>query len=105
MGVYIKNMEKPTSCDVCQLMRSCGKWTAKFVECNSKNGKTWIPTYPIPETCPLIEIKPHGRLIDADALLNQWCEDMCKPLPNCEEDCAVYDYVRLAPTVIEAEGE
>ena len=39
------------------------------------------------------------RLIDADALMNQWCDEMCKPKPSCEEDCAVYDYVRLAPSI------
>lgn len=40
-----------------------------------------------------------SRYIDADVLMNQWCDEMCKPKPNCEEDCAVYDYVRLAPTI------
>ena len=40
-----------------------------------------------------------SRYIDADALMNQWCDEMCKPKPNCEEDCAVYDYVRLAPSI------
>ena len=40
-----------------------------------------------------------SRWIDADALMNQWCDEMCKPKPNCEEDCAVYDYVRLAPSI------
>ena len=39
------------------------------------------------------------RLIDANKLMNQWCDEMCKPKPNCEEDCAVYDYVRLAPSI------
>lgn len=40
-----------------------------------------------------------SRYIDADALMNQWCDEMCKPKPSCEEDCAVYDYVRLAPSI------
>ena len=40
-----------------------------------------------------------SRWIDADALMNQWCDEMCKPKPSCEEDCAMYDYVRLAPSI------
>ena len=40
-----------------------------------------------------------SRYIDADALMSQWCDEMCKPKPSCEEDCAVYDYVRLAPSI------
>ena len=40
-----------------------------------------------------------SRYVDADALMNQWCDEMCKPKPSCEEDCAIYDYVRLAPSI------
>lgn len=40
-----------------------------------------------------------SKWIDADALMNQWCDEMCKPKPSCEEDCAIYDYVRLAPSI------
>ena len=40
-----------------------------------------------------------SRYIDADALMNQWCDEMCKPKPSCEADCAMYDYVRLAPSI------
>ena len=43
------------------------------------------------------------RLIDADALLKNWCASECRKKPNCEEDCAVYDAVMNAPT-IEAES-
>ena len=99
MGVYIKNMEKPTSCDVCQFMRSCGKWTAKFVEYNGKNGKTWIPTYPIPEICPLVEIKtPHGRLVDESEI-----HTGIRMEKNTEYRYFI-DRVN-APTVIESEGK
>lgn len=83
MGVYIKGVTK------LQLMK---------VIINS--------TEFMPDDFEIIEVKtPHGRLIDADALLNQWCDEMCKPKPNCEEDCAIYEYVRLTPTVIETEVE
>lgn len=42
------------------------------------------------------------RLIDADALLERWCSEVCKPKPNCNEDCMIYDYLTmnfLSPTI------
>ena len=42
------------------------------------------------------------RLIDADALLARWCSEVCKPKPNCNEDCMIYDYLTmnfLSPTI------
>ena len=42
------------------------------------------------------------RRIDADALLKRWCAEVCKPNPNCNEDCTMYDYLTiesLSPTI------
>lgn len=42
------------------------------------------------------------RLIDADALLERWCSEVCKAKPNCKEDCMLYDYLTidsLSPTI------
>ena len=51
----------------------------------------------------LVEVKePHGRLIDADALLERWCSEVCKAKPRCDEDCMFYDYLTLdslSPTI------
>ena len=51
----------------------------------------------------LVEVKePHGRLIDADALLKRWCSEVCKTKPRCDEDCMFYDYLTidsLSPTI------
>ena len=49
-GIYIPNWEKPESCDDC--------WAEYAYEiCNSHS-----------DSCPLISVPDHGRLIDADAL-------------------------------------
>jgi hypothetical protein len=40
-----------------------------------------------------------GRLIDADALQEKWCTEMCRKMPGCEEDCAFWNYIHLAPTI------
>lgn len=51
MGVYIKNMEMPKTCDDCFLPLQYCPYAMK------PNGE-----------CPLVPVPPHGRLIDADAL-------------------------------------
>lgn len=42
------------------------------------------------------------RIIDADALLERWCSEVCKAKPRCDEDCMFYDYLTidsLSPTI------
>lgn len=59
MSIYIKDMEIPEDCLECLKIG----WQYVF-ECNLddiEDDKRLI-------TCPLVEISPHGRLIDADAL-------------------------------------
>lgn len=51
--LLIKGMEMPTECLECPLK-----------DCDN----AWDFGYTRPEDCPLVEVKPHGRLIDADAL-------------------------------------
>ena len=61
MGVYIKGMEKPKSCEEC---RFCVNGWCYVLRPESEEERKRITT----NYCPLIEIPPHGRLIDADAL-------------------------------------
>ena len=51
--------------------------------------------------CPLEEVEPHGRLIDADALLKK-CEFVCT---DDDEDIRAvrYSIIENAPTIIPAE--
>ena len=72
MGVYIKGMEIPQNCDECPLNSMCGY-------------SLHMPLYHTEkrhDDCPLIEVPdPHGRLIDADALvedLKRQCEEVFK---------------------------
>ena len=57
--------------------------------------------------CPLGEIPPHGRLFDADALLDNLLKEMCRK--DYDEKrililAGVVDMIDAAPTIIEAEG-
>lgn len=88
MGIYIKDMEKPKSCDQCPIFLY-----ALPKDCYLEIGM-----------CPIMEIKtPHGRLIDADRLkvaMNVF------PL-GVDMDTIDYDIEKVdnAPTVIGAEME
>lgn len=118
MGIYIKGMEMPQNCFDC-LMSSFGL-------CNL------IPEAPIGnpqkrlDNCPLVPVPPHGRLVDADALiadLRRQCKEVFKTDAVSPDDfwitrnqaynerlwttwCeSLFDYLKTAPTIIEAEGE
>jgi hypothetical protein len=78
-------MEMPESCDTCFL----SKWDT----CNER-------FYCMFDDCPLVEVPaPHGRLIDADALL----EDVRKNSVSYSADDFAHEWVDVQPTVIEAE--
>ena len=90
MGVYIKGMEMPKNCCECEIRAydaNAGEEYCPFsqMECLSIG---------LQKNCPLVEVpEPHGRLIDADALVE------VADFYETEMD------LRKALTVIEAEGE
>jgi len=86
MGVYIKGCEKPRSCGECFIGR---RFMCEHVE-----------TF---EDCPMVEVpEPHGRLIDADALVNTVVFHTSIPADIKE---FIEDLIGIAPTVIEAEED
>lgn len=105
MSVLIKGMEMPQSCFECRLFND--PW------CMAKNGSQWRTAYNRPpkgekqNDCPLIGVPPHGRLIDANALLNaikKAGEDDPVIADIYEEDYAVVSgWIYTAPTVIPAD--
>ena len=88
MGVYVKGMEMPENC------RECDDELAHLVQC-----KYWTGIES--NGCPPVPVKtPHGRLIDADALV-----DTVVFHTNISADTKEFieDLIGIAPTVIEAE--
>ena len=72
--ILIRGMEMPDRCSNCWLMDGEDSW------CCATRGRHLDPEYRYgikdkPDFCPLVELPPHGRLIDADeaydALLNR----------------------------------
>lgn len=107
MSILVKGMKKPNICyeiidgeikrcsfvnayDDCVILREKGIWP----------GTTWAEQY---SKCPLVEVpKPHGRLIDADAINLDYVVDMADDWEVAHE---ITNCMRYAPTVIEAEDE
>ena len=119
MGIYIKGMEMPKSCHWCPLLVSIDGADdhAPFCYCALDHFK--VPCTPEfvmtrketmekrHEYCPLVPVPPHGRLIDADALLES-IKEAKKKQPEIsdvydDDYFAVAEWVSYAPTVIEAE--
>ncbi len=89
MGVYIKDFDAPKSCAECDcslavIILQCKYWT-------------WRES----DGCPLVPVNtPHGRLIDADALVDTVVFHTNIPADTKE---FIEDLIGIAPTVIEAE--
>lgn len=104
MSVLIKGMEMPKSCSVCPLLggdRMDGLCHAASKWLDDDEYWTWY-VYPEGEiddskpcNCPLIPVPSHGRLIDADRLIQN---------KGIDTYSAVFA-VASAPTVIEAEED
>ena len=106
MSILIKGMEMPKNCFLCPLSVLQGE----RLFCEQTKGE--VVRAKIDSDCPLVEIPPHGRLIDADALTEGLLEhlDALDGLDRSEMaqrdglSCAIGD-VANAPTIIESEGE
>ena len=103
MSVLIKGMEMPALCQECDL----------YIEgaCYAKGYRDYrsIMDMSKPDDCPLIEVPtPHGRLIDADALIADLVKYQNMLDPESRENARVLlvkSYLTLArgEAIIEAE--
>ena len=79
-GVYVKGMAMPESCRKCKLMMNCDEcegWKCYCLPLSKTIGylekfrdEPYVLTDKRHEDCPLVPVPDHGRLIDADAILN-----------------------------------
>ena len=100
MGIYIRGMEMPTSCEECILDHKFFKWLG----CNKHVSRDMIVDGKRSPACPLIPVPPHGRLIDADELLSQYKGNIWTAQTDYAEGLRdVANDIKQAPAVIEAE--
>ena len=98
MSVVIRGMKMPKSCDECPCYYETeGAWRN---ECEVL-GKEYIADDYRPEWCPLVELPPHGDLIDYNFCLKNY------ELLHDDDGNPVYAVrmrdINAAPAVIEAE--
>ena len=98
MGVYIKGMEIPTSCWDCYFQNCgiCRLFAYKVVdECIVEDRRD--------EDCPLVEVQPHGRLVDADDIekrIKMWLDHPDEYIRKRNQDMLYY--IQQEDTVIDA---
>ena len=108
MSVIVKGMEMPENCMSCPFPSVGVDWY--YCYCPGVDGKAYDfeQSKTVPDDCPLIALPDkHGRLVDADALIEQMeadAEHMDEPYARMIYSAAISD-VRHAPTIVEAEGE
>ena len=108
MSILVKGMKMPKTCNECPLhvyegQGICSCRILKTIE----DGEELKPWKKKRKDCPLIDIPPHGRLIDVDALVKKiWLRHYTvlhtgESIPS--DWMLSGEYIVGAPTVLEAE--
>lgn len=102
MSILIKDKALPKTCEEC-LFYGIDAESVCFLE------KCYVIRrvgQDKPSWCPLVSVPPHGRLIDADALLSQYTGYFWTAKTDYAEGLRdVANDIKQAPTIIEAEEE
>lgn len=100
MGIYIKDMEMPKSCGYCPMLDDYGDYPVCQLT-KEQRGYNFPVAIKRMDSCPLIPVPPHGRLIDERAL-HAAAHDVVLgngALHRCIDDTIICEL----PTVIPAE--
>ena len=99
MSILIKGMEMPKDCWSCP----CSSKQYGYCEITDER---FLDSRP--QSCPIPELPPHGRLIDADAVYKRLQKQAMTfwkggENPHYQITLEIMDAIRFAPTIIEAE--
>lgn len=106
MGVYIKGFDFPKACWFCDFCRAYNEPNHGYFCCAlaaDLDKTTEIIQTQRDKHCPLVEVKPHGRLIDADALIRQMNQQVVET-NNVRYAWVDEMDISLADTIIEADN-
>ena len=105
MSVLIKGMEMPKNCYQCRMVDSCQYlWKPYDLDDYSDLQNMIEEGFTRADNCPLVEVPPHGRLIDADALLSQYNDNIWTAWTDYAKGLRdVVKNIEDAPTIIPAE--
>lgn len=106
MSVLIKGVKMPNCCDDCWALDEYGDYPVCRIT-KEQRGYNFRIREKRMDKCPLVPVLPHGRLIDADALLehmkkihDKWKMEGHYTPTTDDEIMTMY-----MPTIIEAEEE
>ena len=105
--LLIKGVKMPKSCGKCQstLGLFCNECPLFKDFPKEFSYKSEISNHVRHSDCPLVEVPPHGKLVDADKLENIFWDILNKP---DEYDKPLHDMMlelQAAPTIVESEGK
>lgn len=101
MSILIRDMEIPENCMECPLdSPDCYLWTVEEFQKLRPEKDRYHERHP---NCPIKEVPPHGRLIDADVLLSFDTLKTLEQIHGYADIWSIQQWICRAPTVIEAE--
>lgn len=100
-GIYIPGMEMPKSCADCFAEQCIGSDFGCGV-IGFEDGNTTCFTKDRRKDCPLVEVPPHGRLIDANPIM-KFIQDGLNNGEFGYDQIKVMGEIQYAPTIIESE--
>ena len=102
MSVLIHGMEKPNNCHECEIVDILPTCPCRKMADEDfwNNVSLAVEGH---KDCPLVEVQPHGRLVDADALADNWYYASAALRPDDVKKVVALDDIDRAPTIIEAE--
>lgn len=110
MSILIKGMKMPKSCSDCFAEQCIGSDFGCGI-IGFEDGNTTCFTRERRKDCPLVEVPPHGRLIDADALMQSFHDEFDDEEVH-DFECGAYwfhgsviNHVINSPIIIPAEDE
>lgn len=103
MSILIKGMEMPTTCGNCPVHKL---WAEDDeAQCMIKR-ELWTKYSERNPDCPLVEVPPHGRLIDADALIERMFDQLvAKTMMFGGQYVYTKEEINNAPTVIPSDKD
>ena len=113
MGIYIKGMEMPKNCHDCEMSALVDVSDGLAYGCQALKEMIFNDRERLPD-CPLIELPPHGDLIDRNELLADVRQSVvfshrpsigemqlaCEELRGANK---IIDRIKVAPIVVESE--